>query len=132
MWNPWKRCGVCAGYKNYKFSHRVVKNFPRSGHSSTAYTEENGKKMKEALFKNHCINLKGFAMLLNFPYGTVQQIAVNILGMRRVAARLVLKDLNFTQRDHRNTTAEYFNWEAKNDPTFKKQIITYYETCVWE
>ena len=57
---------------------------------------------------------------------------VDILGMQRVATRLVPKELNFLQKDHRKKVAEDMISQAQNDPTFMKRIITGDETWVYE
>ena len=44
-------------------------------------------------------------------------ILVDILGMRRVAASLVPKDLTFVQKHHWKTVAEDIVSQAKNDST---------------
>ena len=52
--------------------------------------------------------------------------------MRRIAARLVTKDLTSVQKHHRKTVAEDVISESKNDPTFMKRIITGDETWIYE
>ena len=52
--------------------------------------------------------------------------------MRRVAARLVPKELNFLQKEHRKQVAEDMLEQANSDPTFMKHIITGGETWVYE
>ena len=43
---------------------------------------------------------------LNIAYGSAQDILVNDLGLRRVAAKLVPKDLNFMQKRDRADVAK--------------------------
>ncbi|CAK9799943.1 Mariner Mos1 transposase [Anthophora quadrimaculata] len=52
--------------------------------------------------------------------------------MRRVAARLVPKELNFLQKEHRKAVAEDMISRASSDFTFMKRIITGDETWVYE
>ncbi|KMQ87532.1 mariner mos1 transposase [Lasius niger] len=52
--------------------------------------------------------------------------------MKRVAARLVPKELNFLQKEHRKQVAEDMIFRASTDPTFMKRIITGDETWVYE
>ena len=44
------------------------------------------------------LTIREIAEELNIAYGSAQDILVNDLGLRRVAAKLVPKDLNFMQK----------------------------------
>ena len=57
---------------------------------------------------------------------------VHVLGMKRVAARLVPKDLNFLQKERRVEVAKEMFSNVADDPTFIKRIITGDETSVYE
>ena len=52
--------------------------------------------------------------------------------MKRVAARLVPKDLNFLQKLNRVKIAEDMLERVNSDPTFIKRIVTGDETWVYE
>lgn len=43
---------------------------------------------------------------LDISYGSVQTIMHDVLEMRRVSERLVLRVLNYFQKEHRNSVAE--------------------------
>jgi len=64
------------------------------------------------------------------PFRTV----VNGLGLRRVAAKLVPKELNFMQKRDRVVIAKDMISKAESDPTFIKRIIigdeTFYEYAI--
>ena len=51
-------------------------------------------------------------------------IVVRVLGMKRVAARLVPKDLNFSQKERRVEVAKQMLANVADDPTFIKRIIS--------
>ena len=59
-------------------------------------------------------------------------ILVDILGMRRVAARFVPKELNFLQRQYREQISLDMVDRANSDPTFIERIITSDETWVYK
>ena len=65
---------------------------------------------------------------LNIAYGSAQDILVNDLGFRRVAAKLVPKDLNFMQKRDRIDVAKDMFSKVDSDPSFIKRIITGDET----
>ncbi|CAK9811861.1 Mariner Mos1 transposase [Anthophora quadrimaculata] len=119
-------------YKQFKNGRTAIDDLSRAGRPSTANTEENVAKAKEIVLKNRRTSLRELASELSIAYGTAQQILVDTLGMRRVAARLVPKDLNFVQKHHRKTVAADLISEARNDPTFMKRIITGDETWVYQ
>ena len=57
---------------------------------------------------------------------------VHVLGMKRVAARLVLKDLHFLQKERRVEVAKEMLANIADDPTFNKCIVPGDETWVYE
>ena len=56
----------------------------------------------------------------------------NDLGLRRVAAKLVPKDLNFIQKRDRVDVAKDMLSKVDSDPSFIKRIITGDETWIYE
>lgn len=69
---------------------------------------------------------------MKWNHMSVYNILTEVLDMRRVAARLVPKKLNFLQKEHRKVIAEDMISQASNDSTFMKCIITGDETWVYE
>jgi len=61
-------------------------------------TDENINKMREMLINNRKLTIRELAEDLNIAYGSIQDIVVNGLGLRSVAAKLVPKELNFMQK----------------------------------
>ena len=53
---------------------------------------------------------------MNIAYGSAQDILVNDLGLRRVAAKLVPKDLNFMQKRDRVDVAKDMLSKVDSDP----------------
>ena len=84
------------------------------------------------LINNRKLTIRELAEDLNIAYGSIQDIVVNGLGLRRVAAKLVLKELNFMQKRDRVVIAKDMISKAESDPTFIKRIITGDETWVYE
>jgi len=84
------------------------------------------------LINNRKLTIRELAKDLNIDCGSIQDIVVNGLGLRRVAAKLVLKELNFMQKRDRVVIAKDMISKAESDPTFIKRIITGDETWVYE
>ena len=72
-----------------------MEDLPRSGCPSTSSTELNIVKVKEMVTENRHISLREIATELFVSHESIRTILNDCLGMKRVAARLVLKDLNF-------------------------------------
>ena len=70
---------------------------PRSGRPLTSSTQVNIAKMKEMMIKNRHLSLREIAAELFVSHESIRTILNDSLVMKRVAARLVLKDLNFLQ-----------------------------------
>jgi len=84
------------------------------------------------LINNRKLTIRELAEDLNIAYGSFQDIVVNGLGLRQVAAKLVPKELNFMQKRDRVVIAKDMISKAESDPTFIKRIITRDETWVYE
>jgi len=79
------------------------------------------------LINNRKLTIRELAKDLNIAHGSIQNIVVNDLGLRRVAVKLVPKELNFMQKD-RVVIAKDMISKAESDPTLIKRIITGDET----
>ena len=99
---------------------------------STSLNEDNIGNVKKIVLENHRVGIRKVAEALNISYGSTQHIVVHVLGMKRVAARLVPKDLNFLQKERRVEVAKEMFSNVADDPTFIKRIITGDETSVYE
>lgn len=119
-------------YKAFKEGREIVEDMPRSGRPSTSSTDENIEKVKEIVLDNRHSSLREIARDLNISHESVRSILVDILGMRRVAARLVPKELNFLQKQYREQVSLDMLDRANSDPTFMERIITGDETWVYE
>ena len=78
------------------------------------------------------LTIREIAEELNIAYGSAQDILVNDLGLRRVAVKLVPKDLNFMQKSDRVDVAKDMLYKVDFDPSFIKRIITGEETWIYE
>ena len=132
--NRWKSCRKPLRELIYRkleyswgintFNRTVVEDLHRSWRPRTSNTEGNIDKVKIIVLESRLTNLKELVSELNNVYGTTWHIVVDIFGMWCVTARLVPKGLTFVQKRHWKTVAEDLIFEAKNDPTFRKRIIT--------
>ena len=66
------------------------------------------------MLENCDTTLRELAGELNIAYETAQQTAIDILGMRCVAVRLIPKGLSFVHKHHRRIVTEDLISKAKN------------------
>ncbi|XP_037938203.1 protein GVQW3-like [Teleopsis dalmanni] len=119
-------------YKAFKEGRDVVYDLPRSGRPSTSTNDANIAKIKQLVLENRRMSLRELAQEVNMSLKSVHNIMIDILGIKRVASRLVPKELNFVQKEHRKQFAEDMSARVTTDPTFIKRIITGDETWVYE
>ncbi|XP_044746468.1 protein GVQW3-like isoform X2 [Coccinella septempunctata] len=109
-------------YKSFKDGREVVEDLPRSGRPSTSTTDDNIIQIKKLVLENRHSSVIELARELSIDKMTVHNILTNVLCMKRVAAKLVPKEL----------VSEDMVSRAASDPNFMKRIITGDETWVYE
>ncbi|CAK9829627.1 Protein GVQW3 [Anthophora retusa] len=126
------RSNVFRWHERFRSGRESVEDDKRSGRPSTSKTDENIDKIKEMLSENRKLTIRELAEDLNIAYGSVQDVLVSDLGLRRVVAKLVPKDLNFMQKKDRVEISKDMISKAEFDLTFIKRIITGDETWIYE
>ena len=96
-------------YSAFKSGWDVVEDLPCSGRPSTSSTEVNIGKVKEMVTENRHLSLKKIAAELSVSHESIRTILNDFLGMKRIAARLVPKDLNFLQKLNRLKAKNWTN-----------------------
>ena len=80
------------------------------------------------MLENRRVGIREISEDLNISYGSYQHILLNVLGMNRVNARLVPKDLNLLQKRHRVEVAKEMLNNVAENPAFIKRFIADDET----
>ncbi|KOC59845.1 Putative uncharacterized protein FLJ37770 [Habropoda laboriosa] len=93
-------------YKAFKEGREEIQDLPRFSRPSTVSTGENIEKIKKMVIENRRVSVREVAHEVEMSHMSVRNILTEVLGMRRVAARLVPKELNFLQKEHRKVIAE--------------------------
>ena len=75
-----------------------MEDLPRFGRPSTSSTEVNIGKVKEMVTENRHLSLREVVAELSVSHESIRTILNDRLDMKRVAARLIPKDLNFLQK----------------------------------
>ena len=118
------RSNIFRSHERFRRGRESVEDDERSGRPSTAKTNEKINKIKGWITLSRKLTIREIAEGLNIAYGSAQNILVNDLGLRRVAAKLVPKDLNFMQKRDRVDVAKHMLSKVDSDPSFIKRIFT--------
>lgn len=120
-------------YKAFKEAREVVVDLPRSGRPPTARNDENINKIQKLMLEAGArMSLRELAQEMNISFKSVHNILTDILGMKRVAGRLVPKELNFVQKKYRKQVAEDMISQVSADPTFMHRIVTGHHAWIYE
>ncbi|UYV83414.1 hypothetical protein LAZ67_23000924 [Cordylochernes scorpioides] len=118
-------------YKRFKEGRQETSDNERSGRPSTSTTPEKVDKVLELVHEDRRITVREVAEEAGISFGLTQSIMKDILGVRRLNAVLVPKDLTFDQKNARKETAS-LNLEATtDDPESLKRVITGDETWIY-
>ena len=93
------RTQVQYRFKRFKEGREDVINDTRPGRPLTSTTDENIKAVKNKILDNHRrITIREVANDVGISFVSCQAIFTDVLGMKRLAAKIVPKFLNFEQK----------------------------------
>ncbi|UYV65299.1 Tdc2 [Cordylochernes scorpioides] len=119
------------GFERFKEGREETADNECSGRPSTSTTPEKVDKVLELVREDRRITVREVAEKAGISFGSTQSIMKEILGVRRLNAVLVPKDLTFDQKNARKETAS-LNLEATtDDPELLKRVITGNETWIY-
>ena len=107
-------------YNRFKKARESVNDDARHGRPSMSTTEA----VKKMILDNRRITVTVVANDVGILFGSGQEIFTDVLGMKRVAAKIVPKLLNFEQKQEMLTT-------FKDDPDLIKKFITGDESWIY-
>ena len=96
----------------------------RSGRPSTDVTLENIGKVHDIIRTDRRQTIHDVCDIVGLSYGTVQCILADVLYMRRIAAKFVLRLLGDDQKQNRVTVCRQLREKTIDDPNFIRKIIT--------
>ena len=121
-------------YKSYKLfteGREEVIDDARPGRPSTSTTNENTEAVKKIVIENRRITIREVAEDVGISVDSCHAIFSDILGRKRVAAKFVLKLLNFNQKTRRMAIAQEMLNDVNDDPDLLKKVKTGDESWVW-
>ena len=115
---------VYKWYKLFTEGREEVNDDARPGRPSTSTTNENIEAVKKIVMENRRITIREVAEDVGISVGSCHGIFLDILGLKRVAAKFVPKLLNFDQKTRRMTIAQEMLNDVNDDPDLLKRVIT--------
>ena len=81
------------------------------------------RAVSKMIFDNRQFTITEFADDVDISFGSCQAILMNVLGMKRAAAKIVPKLLNFEQKQCRMDIAQEMLTTLNDDPDLLKEVI---------
>ena len=88
-------------YNRFKEGREDVNDDDRPGRSRTSTTDENIESLRKLILDNRRINCREVADDIGISFGSCQEIFTDVSGMKRAAAKIVPKLLNFQHKQRR-------------------------------
>jgi len=115
---------VYEWFSQLKRGDMSLEDQPRSGHPSTSRTDENIKKIRDAIMFDRRRTLDELEAVTGVSWSSCQRILTEELHMKRIAAKFVPRLLSEDQRTNRLDVCREMKDQLKTDPDFLSIIIT--------
>jgi len=100
--NAMKKTAVYKWVKRFSDGRESVTDEERSGRPATSRTEENIAKVRQIVRQNRRLTVRSTAEQVNIDRETVREILTEDLGMRKVCAKMVPKELTEEQKQRKD------------------------------
>ena len=117
------------GYNRFKEDREDVN--ARFGRPSTSTTDKNIKAVKKMFLDNRRITIREVPDDVRISFGSCQAIFTNVLGIKRAAAKIVPKLLNFKQKHSRIDIAQEMLTTFNDDSDLLTKVITGGESSMY-
>lgn len=114
---------VFKWFKAFSEGRELVEDESRSGRPSTSRNDENVERIRDLVRSDRRLTVRLIAEL-NLNHTTVHQILTNELGMKKICAKMVPKNLTPQQKENRKEVCRDLLERIENDPDFFKNVIT--------
>ena len=111
-------------YKRFKAGREDLNDNARPDRPSMSTTDENIDAVKKMILDNRRITIRQVADHVSILFGSCQVVFTDVLDIKRAAAKIVPKLLNFEQTQRRMDIAQEMCTTFNNDSDLLKKIIT--------
>ena len=118
------QASVYEYFSRFKHGDMSLEDQQQSGRPSTNRTDENIKKIHDAIMFDRCRTINELEALTGVAWSSCQQILTDELHTKRVTAKFVPCLLLEDQRANRLDVCHEMKDQLKTDPDFLSNIIT--------
>ena len=119
-------------FKDFSEGRTSVDDVSRSGRPSTSRNDENVERVRDLIRSDRRLTVRLIADSLDLNHTTVHQILINDLGMRKISAKFVPKNLTLEQKDNRRDVSLDILQRIESDREFLSNVITGDESWIFE
>ena len=116
---------VYEWFSRLKRGDMSLEDQPRSGRPSTSRTDENVKRIRDAIMFDRRRTIDELEALTGVSWSSCQRSLTEELHMKRVAAKFVPRLLSQDQRANRLDVCREMKDQLKTDPDVLSKIITF-------
>ena len=125
------RAQVFQWHARFKTGRTSVDDDERTGRPTSCTTPETVARIEEFIRQDRRRTIRDIAEEVEVGYGTCQRVLTEELGMHRVAAKFVPRNLTADQKQHRVNVCTELRQLASNDETLLSRVITGDESWVY-
>ena len=103
-------------YNRFKEDREDINDVTCPRRLSTSTTDENVELAKKMILDNRRITIREVANDVGISFGSCKAIFTDVLGMKRAAAKIVPKLLNFEHKQHHMDIAQEMLTTFSDDP----------------
>jgi len=126
------RAQVFRWHKAFMDGREEVEDEARSGRPSTTRNDETVARVRDLVRTDRRLTVRMIADELNINRQAVYEILTQDLGMRKICAKMVPKNLTIEQKEHRMTVCRDLINRIETEPDIFKHVVTGDETWVFE
>ena len=126
------RAQVFRRHKAFLDGHEIVVDKPRSGRPCMSKMDENVIEVRALVRSDQCLTVRMISRELNLNHQTIHDILIEELGIWKICAKLVPKNITNKQKENRRNVCLDLLKRIKNDENFFKRDITGDELWIFE
>ena len=132
----WRACSIDGTvFRRHKAFLNVcesVEHELHSGRPCTSKMDKNETKVRALVRSDRSLTVRMMGSELNLNHRTVHDIPTNELGMQKICAKLVPKNLTNKQKENQRNVCLDLLGHIENDENFSKHVMTGGESWIFK